>query len=103
MTAGVLPPQIHEESRSALARFVAWVMARRLHVMCGELLLIAVALQQNLTEVTRSPFHPDESRWLNRVTYNETIFDPLSSAWEDRYLIRGQPPGGSYITVWTKR
>src|SRR5215213_7584397 len=98
MTAGVVNPEIHKESRSALARLVAWVMARRLHVMCGALLVIAVALQQNLTEVTRSPFHPDESRWLNRATYTEAIFHPFSSAWEDRYLIRGQPPGGSYIT-----
>jgi hypothetical protein len=98
MTTGVLTPQTHEETRSAAARFVAWTMARRLHVVCGALLVIAVALQQNLTEVTRSPFHPDESRWLNRASYTEAIFHPLSSAWEDRYLIRGQPPGGSYIT-----
>jgi hypothetical protein len=50
------------------------------------------------SEVRRSPYHPDESRWLNRASYLRDTRDPLGPAWADRYLIRGQPPMGSYVT-----
>jgi len=50
------------------------------------------------SDLRTSPFHPDESRWINRAYYLREILDPLSSTWSDRYLIRGQPPMGSYAT-----
>ncbi|MEZ4530268.1 MAG: phospholipid carrier-dependent glycosyltransferase [Thermomicrobiales bacterium] len=55
------------------------------------------ALWQSSAELHTSPFHPDESRWINRATYLEELRHPLSSFWQDRYLIRAQPPMGSYI------
>ncbi|CAN5647780.1 hypothetical protein BH23CHL5_BH23CHL5_25380 [soil metagenome] len=50
------------------------------------------------SELRASPFHPDESRWINRAYYLGELRDPFGSAWADRYLIRGQPPMGSYVT-----
>ncbi|MEA2515765.1 MAG: hypothetical protein QOJ59_5254, partial [Thermomicrobiales bacterium] len=62
------------------------------------LLVFGVALWQNLSAVADSPFHPDESRWLNRSVYLRDVLQPTSEIWEDRYLTRGQPPMGSYVT-----
>jgi hypothetical protein len=61
-------------------------------------LVFGVSLWQNLSAVSESQFHPDESRWLNRAFYLEAFLHPTSDVWEDRYLTRGQPPMGSYIT-----
>jgi hypothetical protein len=67
----------------------------------GLLLIVgvfALGLWQNLDAIDASQFHPDESRWLNRAHYVRDIFHPRSKVWEDRYLTRGQPPMGSYLT-----
>lgn len=55
------------------------------------------ALWQSSAKLHTSPFHPDESRWIDRATYLEELRHPLGSFWQDRYLIRGQPPMGSYV------
>lgn len=61
-------------------------------------LLFAFSVWDSSSELRASPFHPDESRWINRAYYLREALDPLGPAWSDRYLIRGQPPMGSYIT-----
>lgn len=81
-----------------LSQAIEWTVSHNVHVILGALLVLAVAFQQNFSDVTKARFHPDESRWLNRAIYTEKILDPFGSTWEDRYLTRGQPPGGSYIT-----
>ena len=60
-------------------------------------LLVLAALQQNLSDVSVTAFHPDETRWINRAHYVRDLFDPGSSTWDDGYLSRGQPPLGSYL------
>ena len=55
------------------------------------------ALWQSSEKLHTSPFHPDESRWVNRATYLDELRHPLGSFWQDRYLTRAQPPMGSYI------
>lgn len=45
----------------------------------------------------RTPFNPDESRWLSRAHYLAALTDPFGPVWEDRYTTRGQPPLGSYL------
>ncbi len=81
-----------------LTQAIDWIVVHNVHVILGALLVLAVAFQQNFSDITKARFHPDESRWLNRAIYTEKIFDPFGATWEDRYLTRGQPPGGSYIT-----
>jgi hypothetical protein len=68
-------------------------------IAIGALCLVVffVALWQSSADLHTSPFHPDESRWVNRATYLEELKHPLSSFWQDRYLIRAQPPMGSYF------
>jgi len=61
------------------------------------LFVFVFALWQSSAKLHSSPFHPDESRWINRATYLEELRHPLGSFWQDRYLIRGQPPMGSYL------
>lgn len=61
------------------------------------LLLFLIALSQNLQHVNVTPYHPDESRWLNRGHYVEDILNPFGPTWDDQYLTRGQPPFGSYV------
>lgn len=60
--------------------------------------VFVLGLWQNLAVLHSSQFHPDESRWLNRAFYLKELLHPTSDVWEDRYLTRGQPPMGSYIT-----
>jgi hypothetical protein len=43
-------------------------------------------------------FNPDESRWLSRAHYLADLAEPLGPTWADRYMTRGQPPLGSYMT-----
>ncbi|MEA2583025.1 MAG: Dolichyl-phosphate-mannose-protein mannosyltransferase [Thermomicrobiales bacterium] len=61
------------------------------------LIVSALSLWQNLDAVDRTPFHPDETRWLNRAHYLAALRDPLGENWTDYFLTRGQPPGGSYL------
>jgi hypothetical protein len=60
-------------------------------------LVFAFSLWLNLDETRTSRFHPDESRWINRAHYIRDLSDPLGATWSDQYLIRGQPPMGSYV------
>src|SRR5688572_9416414 len=98
MTAGALSQSTSAGRLTGLGRFIEWVMKKRLHVLLAALFVVSVAAWQNGSAIRTSQYHPDESRWLNRAVYTEAVLHPFSSAWEDRYLIRGQPPGGSYIT-----
>ena len=86
------------QKQGPLSQAIEWIVTHNVHVILGALVVLAVAFQQNFSDITKARFHPDESRWLNRAIYTEKIFDPFGSTWEDRYLTRGQPPGGSYIT-----
>jgi hypothetical protein len=64
-------------------------------LVAAGLCLLALAL--NLRAVERSPFHPDETRWLNRAHYLHDLTEPFGATWRDWYLTRGQPPLGSYL------
>jgi hypothetical protein len=73
----------------------------RLHralVIAGAVLVVLVSLWQFTSDKRTTRFHPDESRWLNRAPHLTELRHPLSSYWADAYLIRGQPPMGSYLT-----
>lgn len=50
-----------------------------------------------ISGVDSTPFHQDESRWLNRAHYLTDLLDPFGPTWNDQYLTRGQPPVGSYV------
>lgn len=79
------PPQTHNWLRIGLT-------------VCAALFVVLVAAWQIAPDREVTRFHPDESRWINRSEHFEQILNPLSSYWADAYLIRGQPPMGSYIT-----
>jgi hypothetical protein len=89
------PPRPTGIDASVLGRVVG---SRSWLIVLLALLVFAISLWQNLSSVAQSPFHPDESRWINRSDYLVEFLHPTSQAWEDRYLTRGQPPMGSYIT-----
>lgn len=59
--------------------------------------VFAVALAINFSHVETTELHPDETRWLNRAYYFDDFLDPFGPTWQDYYLTRGQPPGGSYL------
>jgi hypothetical protein len=59
--------------------------------------LIAISLTQNLAHIDTTPFHGDETRWLNRSRYVREVFAPRGLTWSDHFLTQGQPPGGSYL------
>ncbi len=59
--------------------------------------LFAVSLAINVAHIEQTEMHPDETRWLNRAYYIEDVSDPYGETWQDYYLTRGQPPGGSYL------
>jgi len=61
------------------------------------LALVALAAWLNLSDLRLTPFHPDETRWLNRTHYLHDLADPFGPTWTDGYLTRGQPPLGSYL------
>jgi hypothetical protein len=91
-------PNLHPTGPpGGVRRFGAWAVKRNLQIVLGALLVLAVALLQNFSDIHSTQFHPDESRWLNRVGYLKELLHPFSSEWEDRYLTEGQPPGGSYV------
>jgi 4-amino-4-deoxy-L-arabinose transferase-like glycosyltransferase len=82
-----------------------WVIGRtgglrKLRVRPGLLLpflLFVLSLAINIAHVDSTPFHPDETRWINRAHYLTDLADPFGPTWEDQYLTRGQPPLGSYL------
>lgn len=75
-----------------------WDRCNRWLQVAGALAVLLFALWQFSDSLHKSTFHPDESRWINRAVYLEQLQHPLGSFWSDSYLIRGQPPMGSYIT-----
>lgn len=60
-------------------------------------LVALVSLWQSLSDLRVSRYHPDESRWLNRSQHVRELANPRDDYWGDAYLIRGQPPMGSYV------
>ena len=61
------------------------------------LAMFAVSLAINVSYVKSTELHPDETRWLNRAYYIGSFDDPYGESWQDYYITRGQPPGGSYL------
>src|SRR5690606_2482950 len=82
----------HQTPKPAHRPWSRWIA---ISALC--LAVFFFALWQSSGDLHVSPFHPDESRWINRATYLDELRHPLSSFWQDRYLIRAQPPMGSYI------
>lgn len=97
-TVPVSPAATRSTSAGGSKGIGSWRPGRRTLVALIALAVFAGALWDSASELRSSPFHPDESRWINRAYYVEELFDPFGTAWADRYLIRGQPPMGSYIT-----
>lgn len=73
---------------------------RRHRLLVGAVvaLVAIVALVGNLGRIDTTRFHPDEARWIDRADYLTNLRHPLGEAWADRYILRGQPPFGSYVT-----
>lgn len=71
-------------------------LSLRIDVLVPALLFLFAAVQ-SLGAVDDTPFHPDESRWLNRAHFVRDLADPFGPTWEDYYTTRGQPPMGSYL------
>jgi hypothetical protein len=67
-------------------------------VALAALVVFALSAILNFNQIRQSPFHPDESRWINRAAYISELQHPRGIFWGDGYLVRGQPPFGSYIT-----
>lgn len=61
------------------------------------IILFGISLLINFDNVEKTALHPDETRWLNRAHYLDDFIDPFGPTWQDYYLTRGQPPGGSYL------
>jgi len=61
------------------------------------LLLAFVSLHGSFRDVKRTAYFNDESRWINRADFLKEALHPFSVFWEDRYIVRAQPPMGSYI------
>lgn len=59
--------------------------------------LFGVSFSINNVNLEQTELHPDETRWLNRAHYIQDFGDPYGETWQDYYLTRGQPPGGSYL------
>jgi hypothetical protein len=84
----------------ARRRGIGWIApghAARPFLIALILLVFLFSLWQNTNGLTVSKFHPDESRWINRAHYIEDLLHPTSDTWSDSYLVRGQPPMGSYV------
>jgi hypothetical protein len=69
----------------------------RVHLVVIALALAFVSLKGSWREVERTAYFNDESRWINRADFIKEAFHPFSAFWEDRYIVRAQPPMGSYI------
>ncbi len=70
--------------------------SRRIDIVMMALLFL-IAMATHLSGVNSTPFHKDESRWLNRAHYFTDLADPFGPTWNDQFLSRGQPPVGSYM------
>src|SRR5918998_59015 len=60
-------------------------------------LVFLVALWVNLSAVAMSEFHRDEARWLHRARFLVELRNPTGEFWQERELMIGQPPLGSYL------
>ena len=74
-------------------------LERRWWVTIAAVFIFLISFWANLSYVHATLFHPDESRWINRAHYLTDLKNPLGIEWGDRYLLRGQPPVGSYVTA----
>ena len=74
-------------------------LERRWWVTIAAVVIFLISFWANLSYVHATLFHPDESRWINRAHYLTDLKNPLGIEWGDRYLLRGQPPVGSYVTA----
>ncbi len=61
------------------------------------IVLFTISFAINNAHLEQTALHPDETRWLNRAHYIEDFGNPYGENWQDYYLTRGQPPGGSYL------
>ena len=79
-------------------RSVSWRRLGRGALLIALALLVGfVSLRGSFREVERTPYFNDESRWINRADFLKETLHPFSAFWEDRYIVRAQPPMGSYI------
>ena len=85
-----IPP--HETRSRPHSRHLQWVINTMIVVF-----LFTVSFAINESNIEATAMHPDETRWLNRAYYIADFADPYSDTWQDYYLTRGQPPGGSYL------
>ncbi len=92
------PNEVSADTRSRMPIRVNPTARRRIALAIVSVLIFLCSMWDISSELRSSPFHPDESRWINRAYYLREVLDPLGSTWADRYLIRGQPPMGSYVT-----
>jgi hypothetical protein len=84
------------EGRSAAASSAGAWKSRGLTIAVAAV-LFAISLGINLSHIETTELHPDETRWINRAYYLREFADPYGKFWEDYYITRGQPPGGSYL------
>lgn len=61
------------------------------------LLFFAISFAVSVQQVEKTPFHPDETRWMNRAYYAREIGNPFGPAWQDYVTTIGQPPLGSIV------
>lgn len=83
------PSTVHSSVRSRRPRWA-------LNIVLA-LFMFGVSFTVNAEHLETTELHPDETRWLNRAYYLENFTDPFGPTWQDYYLTRGQPPGGSYL------
>jgi hypothetical protein len=60
-------------------------------------LVFLVALLVNLNAVSTTAFHRDEARWVHRARFLGELRQPTSDYWQEREVMLGQPPLGSYL------
>lgn len=90
----------HQHTELEMSRSTESTTQRRRRWLLNAVLalaIFAVSFMVNLEHVDTTELHPDETRWLNRAYYLEDFLDPFGPTWQDYYLTRGQPPGGSYL------
>jgi hypothetical protein len=94
--AGVLPAMPTPPAHTRSPRRIPGTRSQWLTLALA-LAVFAISFAINNDNVKSTELHPDETRWLNRAYYIEDFGDPYGLTWQDYYLTRGQPPGGSYL------
>ncbi len=82
----------HSTSSGSRSRYFQWGINVLLVAS-----IFAISFAINADHVRSTELHPDETRWLNRANYLQDFQDPYGKTWQDYYISRGQPPGGSYL------